>query len=139
MRRAAVYSVDVCGSRSPSNSRVARGGHPRARLRAADHARRRRGPRGARAEPGRVGSAAAGARRGTDPALPPRRPERCVATESPKEGGGGDSNPRPTGPQPGALPTELPPPRAETGKLARRGKLVPDGPVAQRIERRTSN
>ena len=26
-------------------------------------------------------------------------------------GGGGDSNPRPPGPQPGALPTELPPPR----------------------------
>src|SRR5580765_7555263 len=29
------------------------------------------------------------------------------------EGGGGDSNPRPPGPQPGALPTELPPPRTE--------------------------
>ena len=28
------------------------------------------------------------------------------------EGGGRDSNPRPPGPQPGALPTELPPPRA---------------------------
>src|SRR6201987_1434305 len=27
-------------------------------------------------------------------------------------GGGGDSNPRPPGPQPGALPTELPPPRS---------------------------
>jgi hypothetical protein len=29
-----------------------------------------------------------------------------------EEGGGRDSNPRPPGPQPGALPTELPPPRA---------------------------
>src|SRR5205085_7605700 len=28
------------------------------------------------------------------------------------EGGGRDSNPRPPGPQPGALPTELPPPRS---------------------------
>src|SRR5438552_18689832 len=27
-----------------------------------------------------------------------------------REGGGWDSNPRPPGPQPGALPTELPPP-----------------------------
>ena len=30
-------------------------------------------------------------------------------------GGGGDSNPRPPGPQPGALPTELPPPRDQEG------------------------
>src|SRR5690242_16301766 len=29
-------------------------------------------------------------------------------------GGGRDSNPRPPGPQPGALPTELPPPSAES-------------------------
>src|SRR5438105_11956779 len=28
------------------------------------------------------------------------------------KGGGRDSNPRPPGPQPGALPTELPPPRS---------------------------
>src|SRR3954471_6582281 len=35
-----------------------------------------------------------------------KRPDFC------REGGGGDSNPRPPGPQPGALPTELPPPRS---------------------------
>src|SRR6266487_6580995 len=35
--------------------------------------------------------------------------KRLAAKE--REGGGGDSNPRPPGPQPGALPTELPPPR----------------------------
>src|SRR5437660_5127547 len=29
-----------------------------------------------------------------------------------RKGGGWDSNPRPPGPQPGALPTELPPPRS---------------------------
>ena len=31
------------------------------------------------------------------------------------EGGGRDSNPRPPGPQPGALPAELPPPRGDAG------------------------
>jgi hypothetical protein len=36
-------------------------------------------------------------------------------------GGGRDSNPRPPGPQPGALPTELPPPRA-SDRIARRAR-----------------
>ena len=43
-------------------------------------------------------------------------------------------NPRPPGSQPGALPTELPPPRACTGYRASQ-----QGPVAQWIERWTSN
>jgi hypothetical protein len=36
-----------------------------------------------------------------------------------RRGGGGDSNPRPPGPQPGALPTELPPPRPEQSSRGR--------------------
>ena len=36
------------------------------------------------------------------------------------EGGGGDSNPRPPGPQPGALPAELPPPRTTKDSRAPR-------------------
>ena len=43
-------------------------------------------------------------------------------------------NPRPPGSQPGALPTELPPPRARTGY-----RSDAHGPVAQWIERWTSN
>src|SRR5438477_11872867 len=43
-----------------------------------------------------------------------QRPARRLTVErARREGGGGDSNPRPPGPQPGALPTELPPPRPE--------------------------
>ena len=49
-------------------------------------------------------------------------------------GGGRDLNPRPPGSQPGALPTELPPPRARTGY-----RSDAHGPVAQWIERWTSN
>ena len=74
-----------------------------------------------------------------------------------RKGGGRDSNPRPPGPQPGALPTELPPPRerqdtgaatspcarrAASAVTARRGlgaTVRPLGPVAQWIERQTSN
>src|SRR5437588_11576492 len=42
-----------------------------------------------------------------------QRPARRLAVErARREGGGGDSNPRPPAPQPGALPTELPPPRS---------------------------
>jgi protease I len=40
-----------------------------------------------------------------------RREGPAPSARSRPEGGGGDSNPRPPGPQPGALPTELPPPR----------------------------
>src|SRR4051812_18645830 len=40
-----------------------------------------------------------------------RRPQPAAGQDA--RGGGGDSNPRPPGPQPGALPTELPPPRSE--------------------------
>src|SRR5206468_4128531 len=41
-----------------------------------------------------------------------RGPEPSLGPSSGRgfEGGGWDSNPRPPGPQPGALPTELPPP-----------------------------
>src|SRR3954469_22309808 len=38
-----------------------------------------------------------------------------LTPKTPSEGGGRDSNPRPPGPQPGALPTELPPPRVPKG------------------------
>src|SRR5690242_16787028 len=41
-----------------------------------------------------------------------------AAVRAPIEGGGGDSNPRPPGPQPGALPTELPPPRSAAKRSA---------------------
>jgi hypothetical protein len=54
------------------------------------------------------------------------------------EGGGRDSNPRPPGPQPGALPTELPPPSGHS--VARKQARYPlcAGPVAQRTERQPS-
>jgi hypothetical protein len=61
------------------------------------------------------------------------------------KGGERDSNPRPPGPQPGALPTELPPPRSRYSVAFNRQKrqtaAVPsaDAPVAQWTERRTSN
>src|SRR5689334_16301046 len=43
-------------------------------------------------------------------------------------GGGRDSNPRPPGPQPGALPTELPPPRAHiVTAAAGRARALADG------------
>ena len=54
-----------------------------------------------------------------------------------KEGGGWDSNPRPPGPQPGALPTELPPPRLShcTPDARQASSLGSDPPaVAQRTE-----
>src|SRR5262245_34562930 len=44
------------------------------------------------------------------------------------EGGRGDSNPRPPGPQPGALPTELLPPRAEHRIRARAGPVSSRSP-----------
>src|SRR3954468_7699658 len=45
-----------------------------------------------------------------------------LTPNTPSEGGGRDSNPRPPGPQPGALPTELPPPRVPKGSAqCRRG------------------
>ena len=37
--------------------------------------------------------------------------DACDDLSHPSQGGGRDSNPRPPGPQPGALPAELPPPR----------------------------
>jgi hypothetical protein len=52
-------------------------------------------------------------------------------------GGGWDSNPRPPGPQPGALPTELPPPRED--HRIRGATVGPGAPVAQGTEQRTSN
>ena len=62
-----------------------------------------------------------------------------AARPATREGGGRDSNPRPPGPQPGALPTELPPPRPHRvpGPEARAtlGRL---GPVAQWTERQPS-
>src|SRR4029453_7469314 len=54
-------------------------------------------------------------------------------------GGERDSNPRPPGPQPGALPTELPPPRRGQDSGERWGILTARGPVAQWIERQASN
>jgi hypothetical protein len=45
------------------------------------------------------------------PAAPTGGREPARGTALGEEGGGRDSNPRPPGPQPGALPTELPPPR----------------------------
>src|SRR5688500_14289267 len=55
---------------------------------------------------------------------PERESRSCAKTQ----GGGGDSNPRPPGPQPGALPTELPPPRGETGYPRVSGiRASPDG------------
>src|SRR5918997_3402031 len=39
------------------------------------------------------------------------KPEDGATTAGRRRGGGRDSNPRPPGPQPGALPAELPPPR----------------------------
>ena len=50
-----------------------------------------------------------GAARFPDPAGRRRLRRRCLQPI----GGGRDSNPRPPGPQPGALPTELPPPRPD--------------------------
>ena len=51
-----------------------------------------------------------------------------VGTGPVREGGGRDSNPRPPGPQPGALPTELPPPRdgqyIRCGISARRWRVL---------------
>src|SRR5439155_23951093 len=46
-----------------------------------------------------------------------------AASSARRQGGGWDSNPRPPGPQPGALPTELPPPRAGLRIASRRGGL----------------
>src|SRR5207253_986386 len=46
---------------------------------------------------------------------PPLSPVSYGAESRETEGGGGDSNPRPPGPKPGALPTELPPPREQRG------------------------
>ena len=60
-----------------------------------------------------------------------------------QRGGERDSNPRPPGPQPGALPTELPPPRRGQDSGVRRagtgGILDAHGPVAQWTERQASN
>src|SRR5205814_7291799 len=58
---------------------------------------------------------------------PPLYPLSYGAESRETEGGGGDSNPRPPGPQPGALPTELPPPREQRGhgtRLARAQRLL---------------
>ncbi len=56
-----------------------------------------------------------------------------------REGGRWDSNPRPPGPQPGALPTELLPPYGGHGIRDRRqATLSGPGPVAQRTEREPS-
>src|SRR5438876_9230088 len=44
-----------------------------------------------------------------------------LTAESVYEGGGRDSNPRPPGPQPGALPTELPPPSPDSVARSRAG------------------
>src|SRR5262249_25105208 len=44
-----------------------------------------------------------------------RKRRRRSTTTGSREGGGRDLNPRPPGPQPGALPTELPPPRPQHG------------------------
>src|SRR5215203_4923720 len=56
-----------------------------------------------------------------------------------ERGGERDSNPRPPGPQPGALPTELPPPRRGQDSGGPCGILTARGPVAQWIERQASN
>src|SRR5207342_2414296 len=50
----------------------------------------------------------------------------------PPTGGGRDSNPRPPGPQPGALPTELPPPRGGQDSLAACASWRLDGSRGQR-------
>src|SRR3954471_6856109 len=59
---------------------------------------------------------------------------RALIQNAAREGGGRDSNPRPPGPQPGALPTELPPPSPHS--VAGYPSFL--GPVAQRIERQPS-
>jgi hypothetical protein len=53
------------------------------------------------------------------------------------EGGRRDSNPRQPGPQPGALPAELRPPCKM--QCSPGATFLPDAPVAQWTERRTSN
>src|ERR671914_113215 len=59
----------------------------------------------------------------------PHTESEAIASNA--QGGGWDSNPRPPGPQPGALPTELPPPRIADGirepaSPALRDRAVPD-------------
>src|SRR5688500_7412283 len=66
---------------------------------------------------------------------PERESRSCAKTK----GGERDSNPRPPGPQPGALPTELPPPRPAQDSVERWGILGAHGPVAQWTERQASN
>jgi hypothetical protein len=116
---------------------------PPSRERAPPPARRR--GRGARKPPARRPPAAAGGS-GRQPAAGARgagrkgRPTPSPPRFGQTKGGGWDSNPRPPGPQPGALPTELPPPRSGY-RVPRRMPLypLPGAPVAQWTERRTSN
>ena len=107
-------------SRDPGSRRRRRRRRPSCPPRAARSARRalplRASSRSACAarSPPRQPTAAPGVRSGC------RRPtpETCRM----KQGGGRDLNPRPPGSQPGALPTELPPPRATTGYRASRAR-----------------
>src|SRR6266536_6581847 len=55
-----------------------------------------------------------------------------------REGGGRDSNPRPPGPQPGALPTELPPPRPRHGTPGQRRGAHSDVTVSRHTGRTMS-
>jgi hypothetical protein len=72
-----------------------------------------------------------------------------AATARTVEGGGRDSNPRPPGPQPGALPTELPPPRAHivsasssgtvrSGELSARARAARRAPPGGGAPRRSA-
>src|SRR3954467_4145965 len=74
---------------------------------------------------------------GAQASAPSSTDTTTLTPNTPSEGGGRDSNPRPPGPQPGALPTEPPPPRAPKGSpKSRRGGGVGGKPADARPESR---
>src|SRR4051812_42037602 len=64
---------------------------------------------------------------GAQASAPSSTDTTTLTPNTPSEGGGRDSNPRPPGPQPGALPTELPPPRVPKGSAQFPERLVDVG------------
>ncbi len=59
---------------------------------------------------------------------------RLPRSQARREGGGWDSNPRLPGPQPGALPTELPPPGPSTISHPRHGQAATTGSPCYRAD-----